>query len=84
MIHVRPPVMADASVVRIVDRPLPEPGRHSVMVSATVPGYAPRTATVDLTFSIDAGAAEKLRWYLEDYAGFPTVDFRSLAFAHAA
>ena len=64
--------MADASVVRIVDRPLPEPGRHSVTVLATVPGYAPRTATVDLTFPIDAGAAEKLRWYLEDYAGFPT------------
>jgi hypothetical protein len=61
----------EVSVVRIVDRPLPGPNAHIVTVEARVPGYAPRTATVDLTFPIDPRAAEKLRWYLEDYAGFP-------------
>ena len=72
MILLRRPGVSDVPVLRIVDRPLPGPGRHAVVVAATAPGFATRTATVDLTFPVDPGAAEKLRWYLEDYAGFPT------------
>jgi hypothetical protein len=48
-------------------------------MSATVPGFGPRAATVDLTFPVDAAATEKVRWYREDDAGFPTEPGPTLA-----
>ncbi len=61
---------ADASVVRLVDRPHPG-GQRTVVVSWQAPGVAPREATTKVSVQVDPGVAEKLRWYLEDYAEFP-------------
>lgn len=60
---------ADALVVRLVDRPQPG-GQRTVVVSWQAPGVAPREATTAVSVQIDPGDAEKLRWYLEDYAEF--------------
>jgi hypothetical protein len=64
------PVIGDASVVRLVDRLHPG-GRRTVVVSWRAPGVVPREASAEVSVRIDAGVAEKLRWYLEDYAEFP-------------
>jgi hypothetical protein len=59
-----------SSVVRLVDR-LDPGGRRTVVVSWQAPGVLPREATTEVSVQVDAGVAEKLRWYLEDYAEFP-------------
>jgi hypothetical protein len=57
------------SVVRLVDLPLPD-GRHRVELSWQAPGLLPREAAVDFGFAVDAGIAERVRWYLEEYGEF--------------
>ena len=63
---------AGGPILRLEDRPVGPGGRRSVLVSWAAPGYAPRAATVSVDVAVDAGAAERLRWYLEDYGEFPT------------
>src|SRR3712207_5141617 len=64
-------VVDGLSTLRLVDRPLPGPGsRHRVVVSWQSPRMIPREATVELDFPLDPAAAERLRWYLEDYGEF--------------
>lgn len=60
----------DTSVLRLVDRRLGE-GRRTVLLSWQGTSGVVRDATTEVTVQIDAGVAEKLRWYLEDYAEFP-------------
>ena len=58
------------AVLRVVDRRAGE--GHRVVVSLTAPGTAPRESEATLTLAVDDADAERVRWYLEDYAEFPT------------
>ena len=60
----------DGAVVRLVDRPR-SAGRRTVVVSWQAPGKVPREASVEVDVAVDAGVAEQLRWYLEDFGEFP-------------
>ena len=59
----------DTSLVRLVDRLLPD-GRRQVAVSWVAPGLLPREAAVETAFAIDPATSERVRWYLEEYAEF--------------
>lgn len=50
-----------------------------VVVSWQAPGVAPREATTEVSVRVDPGVAEKLRWYLEDYAEFPAAPAPAIA-----
>jgi tetratricopeptide (TPR) repeat protein len=64
-------VMAGLSVLRLVDRPASGGGR-SVTVEWLTAGFGPRSVTVPVTVVIDDGLTELVRWYLEEYAEFPS------------
>ena len=61
----------DRPTLRLVDRRQkpadagPPAGRR-VLVSWEAPGMLPREASVEVDVQVDAVAAEKVRWYLED------------------
>jgi len=47
------------------------PHRHKVVVSWSAPGRLPAEAESTFDLDIDDAVAERVRWYLEDYAEFP-------------
>ena len=57
-------------VLRVVDRRNGE--GHRVVVSLEAPGVRPPECAATVTVSVDAADAERVRWYLEDYAEFPS------------
>src|SRR5690348_4861620 len=65
----------ELSVLRLVDRLVPAgtgAGGRFVTVTWLAPGYAHRSVTVPVTVQVDDGLAELIRWYLEEYAEFPS------------
>ena len=58
--------------IRVVDRPAgARPHRDKVVVSWSAPGRLPAEAESTFDLDIDDAVAERVRWYLEDYAEFP-------------
>jgi tetratricopeptide (TPR) repeat protein len=68
----------ELSVLRLTDRQLAG-GPRSVTVMWHAAGYAPRTVTVPIDVTIDHGMADLIRWYLEEYAEFPSDPASALA-----
>ena len=58
------------AVLRVVDRRVGDV--HRVSVSWQGPGTAPHDSEVTFGLSVDGAESEKVRWYLEDFAEFPT------------
>ncbi len=61
----------ELAVLRLVDHLVPGGGR-SVTVEWHAPGFAPWLVKVPVKVTIDDGLAELIRWYLEEYAEFPS------------
>jgi tetratricopeptide (TPR) repeat protein len=57
------------AVLRVVDRRAGD--GHRVVVSLQAPDIAPRECEATITLSVGDADAERVRWYLEDYAEFP-------------
>ena len=58
-----------SAVLRLLDRA--SGADHRVMISWQPPESASMEATAEFTYQIDKADAEKIRWYLEDFAEFP-------------
>src|SRR5689334_4170573 len=70
----------ELSVLRLVDRPAPGAVEtRAVTVVWQTPGYAPRQVTVTVAVTVDDSLAELVRWYLEEYAEFPSDPAPALA-----
>jgi tetratricopeptide (TPR) repeat protein len=70
------------SVLRLVDRPATPgvvDGARSVTVWWEAPGYAPQKVSVPMAVSVADSLAELIRWYLEEYAEFPSDPAPALA-----
>ena len=58
-----------SAVLRLLDRA--SGADHRVMISWQPPESASMEATAEFTYQIDKADAERIRWYLEDFAEFP-------------
>lgn len=65
-------------MLRLVDRP-GSSGARSVTVFWEAPGFARRSATQEVAIAIDDSLTELVRWYLEEYAEFPSDPAPALA-----